>query len=1021
MKNKTLALASLVCLPLVASADQVPDALARYYRENTGRVLRRLPTWIVPENAFLSISNLDFDETTRGVTDRILADYAAKGDYNCVTYTLRCVPDLSDPRVEARVARTARALHASGIQMLMDVDPRIFRNEFLARWPGDALRMRQLALVGDEATTNGATAFRLVQSFMRDHMCYGTEPYSGYRPGRLVGTWAVAGGDVATRRPVVAECVTTATNAVAGVVRGLAAGEKLLVEVEFELKEADPTSPHLIPFTREMTLRYRRLGADAVMRDEWGYCTPRAEMKAHRAFWYSEPFAAAYRRRSGGRDLAADLPLMAFGPASQSRYDAIAAYMRVIYDRCKETEVDFYNSNKEYFGPEAYITKHPTWSTMPHIGELAHNGLSWWAARRDWAQGDESSRVPALNGMAKKFGGPVWLNEGYGGPSELHYPRTLWRYVLAGGRMVYHGITDRPAGDDPVARRYASQADLMKPACLRAEEASRLLPLVSRAQIDCPTAHVFGHARLANWADAGFEDWGEGLFNALGFCGHYVDAYPASELEGPTFTVDAEGRLRVGQQAYAACILYHLSSGERANWERLVTSRPLKTRVFVDPEPETVIAYLDAIGATKQTPFDETGFRGRRQLSNKLPLADGVLRLLDGTVARVKGGRPDPAGDLIEGVLDVDGVPVAYAARGLFAARVDAKGQLQALAAADLRRVSLPGFELRLDAPEDVALVRLGGVWHGTWQTGDTLADVPAPLAALTPNWVKLHAAGLAASRGENHVDAVVSRILVEVAKLKAADPDAVPMAFWDFDGTIIKGDVSEGYAKDGVVGFRGLLEETIRAGLCTAYRGEEGWRAFRRDYPTLRRLGRWLAWPSLGQMYHGTKAADIDAFCRARFRDVYAKWYYASSVEILRRLEAAGVENHVISASPELFVRNGGASLGLEATRMNGLRVGIDGGYVSTRIEEPVAMGEGKVEVLRRVVNARPHARAVAGFGDSYFTDGPFLRYVATQRLPGGAKGFAMMINGKEKNPEYDGLFLCVSQQKTVADAARR
>ena len=312
---------------------------------------------------------------------------------------------------------------------------------------------------------------------------------------------------------------------------------------------------------------------------------------------------------------------------------------------------------------------------------------------------------------------------------------------------------------------------------------------------------------------------------------------------------------------------------------------------------------------------------------------------------------------------------------------------------------------------------RPAGVWHGTWQTGDALADVPAPLAALTPNWVKLHAAGLAASRGEDHVDTVVSRILVEVAKLKAADPDAVPMAFWDFDGTIIKGDVSEGYAKDGVVGFRGLLEETIRAGLCTTYRGEEGWRAFRRDYPTLRRLGRWLAWPCLGQMYHGTKAADIDALCRARFRDVYAKWYYASSVEILRRLEAAGVENHIISASPELFVRNGGASLGLEATRMNGLRVGIDGGYVSTRIEEPVAMGEGKVEVLRRIVNARPHARAVAGFGDSYFTDGPFLRYVATQRLPGGAKGFAMMINGKEKNPEYDGLFLCVSQQKTVAD----
>ena len=45
----------------------------------------------------------------------------------------------------------------------------------------------------------------------------------------------------------------------------------------------------------------------------------------------------------------------------------------------------------------------------------------------------------------------------------------------------------------------------------------------------------------------------------------------------------------------------------------------------------------------------------------------------------------------------------------------------------------------------------------------------------------------------EKHVDAVVTEVLANVAKLKAAQPNAVPMAFWDFDGTIIKGDISEG------------------------------------------------------------------------------------------------------------------------------------------------------------------------------------------------------------------------------------
>ena len=46
----------------------------------------------------------------------------------------------------------------------------------------------------------------------------------------------------------------------------------------------------------------------------------------------------------------------------------------------------------------------------------------------------------------------------------------------------------------------------------------------------------------------------------------------------------------------------------------------------------------------------------------------------------------------------------------------------------------------------------------------------------------------------ETHADEVVATVLDNVAKLKAVRPDAVPMAFWDFDGTIIKGDVSEGF-----------------------------------------------------------------------------------------------------------------------------------------------------------------------------------------------------------------------------------
>lgn len=267
----------------------------------------------------------------------------------------------------------------------------------------------------------------------------------------------------------------------------------------------------------------------------------------------------------------------------------------------------------------------------------------------------------------------------------------------------------------------------------------------------------------------------------------------------------------------------------------------------------------------------------------------------------------------------------------------------------------------------------------------------------------------------EEHVDRVVNEILGNIAKLKSADPATVPMAFWDFDGTIIKGDISVGLEENGVERLQGMIHAGILGGWSVFYKGDEGCRQFDRDYARLNEIGRFIAWPLIGQTFAGVKVADFNQFCTQRVQDVYRHWYYSSSVEILRRLEAAGVENHIISGSPDLFVKNAAASLGLDPSRMNGIRLAIDGGILSTRIEYPITTGEGKIEVLRRIVNARPHAVAIAGFGDSYKTDGAFLRYIVRQTLPAGARGMAMMINSSGPQPGFEGLFMLVRQSETL------
>jgi hypothetical protein len=52
--------------------------------------------------------------------------------------------------------------------------------------------------------------------------------------------------------------------------------------------------------------------------------------------------------------------------------------------------------------------------------------------------------------------------------------------------------------------------------------------------------------------------------------------------------------------------------------------------------------------------------------------------------------------------------------------------------------VAGPGLALALDRPEDVVLLKIGGEWHGIWQTADANGPIPAPLAAIATHWMRL-------------------------------------------------------------------------------------------------------------------------------------------------------------------------------------------------------------------------------------------------------------------------------------------
>lgn len=71
------------------------EYLLRFYSENDGRLIRRLPSWIVPENAF---NGFGIDDAASALQKRKLELVRDESDWNVLTWTCR-VAFQDDPMI----------------------------------------------------------------------------------------------------------------------------------------------------------------------------------------------------------------------------------------------------------------------------------------------------------------------------------------------------------------------------------------------------------------------------------------------------------------------------------------------------------------------------------------------------------------------------------------------------------------------------------------------------------------------------------------------------------------------------------------------------------------------------------------------------------------------------------------------------------------------------------------------------------------------------------------------------------
>lgn len=109
----SLMLASVTSVMSPIPRHMAADCLSRFWKENDGKTVRRLPVGIAPENVFWSLGTRDFSDGLKAF-DRLVDEGLSKSTYNCITLTLRCNPELGDAETIAAAKRCIEKAHADG-------------------------------------------------------------------------------------------------------------------------------------------------------------------------------------------------------------------------------------------------------------------------------------------------------------------------------------------------------------------------------------------------------------------------------------------------------------------------------------------------------------------------------------------------------------------------------------------------------------------------------------------------------------------------------------------------------------------------------------------------------------------------------------------------------------------------------------------------------------------------------------------------------------------------------------------
>lgn len=224
-------------------------------------------------------------------------------------------------------------------------------------------------------------------------------------------------------------------------------------------------------------------------------------------------------------------------------------------------------------------------------------------------------------------------------------------------------------------------------------------------------------------------------------------------------------------------------------------------------------------------------------------------------------------------------------------------------------------------------------------------------------------------------------------------------LAIFDFDGTILKGDCSDGLKIEGETIYDGLTRECIQAGFSKKYPDKEAFKAFETAYQEkFMRGDKFGAHCDYVGLFEGANVEELTDFCQKRFDESYAPFLFREAIEEIEKLAQKGVEVHIVSASLEIFVRCADKYLpSVKRENIHGARFEVENNHLTDKMIEPVPYGEGKARLMRALEKEKG-AKTLYGYGDNYVIDGYFLNEILAQGGEAHIINFEQAVLGGHK-----------------------